>query len=308
MPAGEVDENAASPGDGASDEYARYFKSPLYEARNRFVANVSELSDLGILKLSLTHAADLVAVDMFGSGAIEAEVPGLSEDAALSRNDPVVLEALKPQRKMIQERLTESVVGGTLKTIRLERDVLTGAIDAESTVLDYDALVNWLEACGYKPGDWMDEYVYSELGVQEDLAHALFDIRNIRSQLHGPDADQLSAQKRLLADFAVEANADFAAKTAQELRGIIATYAAQVAYLQGELDARRSNVEAPTLRPKSRNTLYRLIAALAVAAGVNPKERGAASTIAALTERVGLAVGDDTVRKVLVDLPDSEVH
>jgi hypothetical protein len=287
-----------------ADAFLRYLKSPVHEARIRFVNDVTVLPELGVWKLSLPQAADLVAVDMFGSGEIEVEVPGRKDDEALSRDDPAVLAALAPQRKMLLERLMESVSNGSLKAEQMPRDLLTGAVDPENTFLDYDTLVEWLGGFGYEPGDWIAEYVDDELRVHEDLVNALFDIRNIRSQMSRSDADSLSARQEVLADIDFDAEPEYAEKTAKELREIVKGYVAEVVRLRKDLQTRSSAEGERALYPKGRNTLHRLIVALCVAAGVDPTERGAAATIEKLTQRVGLPVGDDTIRKVLADLPD----
>ncbi|MBK9312620.1 MAG: hypothetical protein IPN12_18275 [Rhodocyclaceae bacterium] len=54
-----------------------------------------------------------------------------------------------------------------------------------------------------------------------------------------------------------------------------------------------------------RNSLLTIIAALCEHSAINPQERGAASQIAKLTEEIGAAVSDDTVRRALVRIPDA---
>lgn len=84
--------------------------------------------------------------------------------------------------------------------------------------------------------------------------------------------------------------------TAAELRRLEALHkASQEKPLTAVLDE---------LTSKSRRTLHYLIAALCLEAKINPGERGAAATLAAVTQRAGLPVGDDTIRKVLAELPE----
>lgn len=54
-----------------------------------------------------------------------------------------------------------------------------------------------------------------------------------------------------------------------------------------------------------RNTLLTIIAALCDYSAIKPDDRGAASQIAKLTEEIGAAVSDDTVRRVLAKIPDA---
>jgi hypothetical protein len=280
-----------------------YLTSPAHKARTNFVVHISRLPDLGLWKLSLPEAADLIVVDMYGSGKIDKEIPG-REDEVLRRDDAVVLDALAAERKMILDRLIESVSDGSLKTAQTRRNILTGTVDPESTILDFDVLHEWLEGFGYNPGDWIDEYAHHEADILDDLAEALFDIRNIRSNPSGVVADKLAARHQVLSDVELDAIPEYAEKAAQKLREIAKGYAEEAAYLRRELEQRPARTEDSVLRTKGRNTLYRLVVALCVAARVNPTERGAAATIAKFTENVGLPVTDDTIRKILVQLPE----
>lgn len=54
-----------------------------------------------------------------------------------------------------------------------------------------------------------------------------------------------------------------------------------------------------------RNSLLTIIAALCNYSAIKPQERGAASQIAKLTEEIGAAVSDDTVRRTLAKIPDA---
>lgn len=71
-----------------------------------------------------------------------------------------------------------------------------------------------------------------------------------------------------------------------------------------EPTAAKPSSEEESISPKSRRTLLRLIAALCVEAKVDPANRGAAATVAAITHRAGVPVGDDTIKKVLDELPE----
>lgn len=54
-----------------------------------------------------------------------------------------------------------------------------------------------------------------------------------------------------------------------------------------------------------RNTLLTIIAALCDYSAIKYQERGAASQIANLTQEIGAAVTDDTIRKVLAKIPEA---
>ena len=60
-----------------------------------------------------------------------------------------------------------------------------------------------------------------------------------------------------------------------------------------------------TIAANERNSLLTIIAALCEYSAIKPQERGAASQIAKLTEEIGAAVSDDTVRRALARIPDA---
>jgi hypothetical protein len=284
--------------------FLRYLKSPAYEARNQFVTDVSGLPELGLWQLSLCQAADLIAADMWLAGDIKTEVAEAEPDT-IARDDPRLLEAIAAERGLLLVRLVESILRNSLEPSQIRRDLLTGEIDPESTYVEYGTLCDWMKEFEYEPGDWMSEYSDAEASVFNDLADALFDIRNLHVQIRSGDEIAIQARRRVLAFVGPDDDPVHAAATAQELREIIKGYSAEVAHLRREL-GNRPTASDGLLRPKSRNTLYRLIVALCAAARINPGERGAAIAIEALTQRAGLHVGDDTIRKILSELPERD--
>ena len=78
--------------------------------------------------------------------------------------------------------------------------------------------------------------------------------------------------------------------------------------LEEELRERRENHPEKTERPlstRSRRTLLTIIAALCNQAGINYKDRGAAKRISELTEEIGAAVSDETIRKIISEIDDA---
>lgn len=300
------EENSRPAPDVDTDRFLRYLKSPAYKARQEFIDSFSLLPDLGIGHLSLQKAADLLTVDLWGSGDLEANVPE-SDNEVASTNDPVLMKALEPQRELILARLVESVVRGTLKPSKSVRDVLTGEIDPNETYAEYESLVGWLEEFGYLPGDWMSEYIDNEGKVHSDVVEALADIRILHSKA-GSERERMLQSKRMQARLSLgpDGEPEYASMSMLELREVINGYAEEVAYLRHELGQRPAPGDDRPLQPKSRNTLYRLIAALCFAAKIDPSHRNAARTIEGFTQQAGLPVGDDTIRKILAELPEPE--
>ena len=289
-----------------TDRYIRYLNSPAYKARREFIDSVDLLPDFGIGHLSMRKAADLLAVDMWGSGELEAHVPETEGDEFVaSEDDPILLKALEPQRSMILSRLLESVARGTLKPSKSVRDLISGEIDPDETYVEYDSLIEWMEEFGHLPGDWLSGYISNEGDVHNDLVEALADIRILRSRA-GSENERTLKSKMLQARLSINSDGELedSTESVQELLEIIKGYAEEAAYLRHELSQRPTPRDDRPLQPKSRNTLYRLIAALCFAAKIDPAQRSAASTIEGFTQRVGLPVGDDTIRKILGNLPE----
>ena len=65
-----------------------------------------------------------------------------------------------------------------------------------------------------------------------------------------------------------------------------------------------NNVSKP-LNTTERNTLLTLIAALCKFDGVDPNARDATSQIVQMTEDLGAPISDDTIRKVLHQIPNA---
>lgn len=56
---------------------------------------------------------------------------------------------------------------------------------------------------------------------------------------------------------------------------------------------------------RQRRTLLTIIAALCQKAGIDPRSRGAAVSIASATAELGVPVSDDSIRPVLREIPDA---
>lgn len=284
------------------DAYANYINSAAYKAKAAFDELVMGIPEMGIMHLNLLQASDLVAADMWLSGETDIEGPDADD---IHRDDPVLMELLKVLRAQLAQQLAESVNNKSLKSSVIRRDLFTGEIDLEKTFIEYDQLYEWLTERSYHPGDWMDGYADDETNVYTSLIDELYVVR-ARYQSAGSDEHaMLQLQwRREASDIAVGIYPDAEQASLQTLREIVKGYSVEVARLNRELGNRVSGDDVRALTPKGRKTLHRLISALCVEAKVNPADRGAAATLAAITQRAGLPVGDDTIRKVLAELPE----
>lgn len=69
--------------------------------------------------------------------------------------------------------------------------------------------------------------------------------------------------------------------------------------------ARVKEANSTILNTRQRRTLLTVIAALCKKAGIDHASRGAAATIASLTDELGSPVSDDSIRDLLRDIPDA---
>lgn len=72
-----------------------------------------------------------------------------------------------------------------------------------------------------------------------------------------------------------------------------------------DADQKKSIPKDKPLSTVERNTLLKIIAALCDYSDIKHQERGAATQIARMTEEIGAAVTDDTIRKVLAKIPEA---
>ncbi|MES2682689.1 MAG: hypothetical protein V4650_04155 [Pseudomonadota bacterium] len=285
------------------DAYTNYIESPAYKAKAAFDALVTGIPDMGIMHLNLLQASDLVAADMWLSGETDIEGPDADD---IVRDDPALLALLKDLRAQLAAQLAESVNNKSLKSPVIRRDLFTGEIDLEKTFVEYDQLYEWLTERSYHPGDWMDGYAEEESNVYSSLIDELYVVRaRYAPDASGEHAALLAKWRWETSDIATGIYPDPEQASLQTLREIVKGYSVEVARLNRELGNRVSGDDVRALTPKGRKTLHRLITALCVEAKVNPADRGAAATLAAITQRAGLPVGDDTIRKVLAELPEA---
>ena len=74
---------------------------------------------------------------------------------------------------------------------------------------------------------------------------------------------------------------------------------------EGSRDAQVSDVVQKEINPKEKNTLLVLLAAMAKEANFDLDERGIAGAIQRLTEEFGTPITDDTIRKIIKEIPEA---
>lgn len=287
---------------GTKDYIFDYLNAPEYKARVEFEGVVSGVPDLGIMRLSLTKAGDLVAADMWLSGELKIEIPNAD---SIERNNPRLLKVLKEHRQRITGQLSESVESKALACSPLRRDLLTNRINPDVTFIEYDALYGWLTERDYSPGDWMHEYTEEEGKIYSQLIDELFTLRVMYSPAGSEEEANLRRRWRHEQnELVLEDDTDAQQASNRKLRELVQGFAIENARLNKALGEQTSGDDVRALTPKGRKTLYRLIAALCLVAKVTPSDREAVATLEAITRRAGVPVGDDTIRVVLSELPE----
>ena len=86
--------------------------------------------------------------------------------------------------------------------------------------------------------------------------------------------------------------------------GVIVVRTTMLREFEQAINDKPASTEKP-LTTTERNTLLTVIAALCDYSAIDPKARGAAQQIANLTQEIGAAITDDTIRNVLAKIPSA---
>ena len=232
---------------------------------------------------------------MWFEGRLSAEIPNADSYEA---GDPNLLAALAPHSKKLQARLVEAIEAGTLNTSLLRRG-WDETLDPNFTHVTHNDLVEWLKVRGYTVGAAFQEYAFDEAKIH---SHAVDEIKFLRAlKRSGLDVQDAAGQYR----------STLAGSEATELERMRA--ALRDAVLEKDrIKERLKNIESERIarvdRPlttRERRTLLTIIGALAREAEIDVRERGTAALICALTDAIGVPITDDTIRRILAEIPDA---
>lgn len=155
---------------------------------------------------------------------------------------------------------------------------------------------------GPRPGDHMVDWEDTEATISMLICDEVAFLRN--ACMSGNAELRLIEVQRSRAKYGM-------LNEAQELVEVQASLKAKIAEihrLEGQLALLRSGQPAKVDRPlhtRQRRTLLTIIAALCAHAGIDYKARGAAQRIRSAAELVGAPIDDDTIDKVLKEIPDA---
>lgn len=264
----------------------------LYQEHSYESRRLAELPDFGVGLITLKAAGELIACDLWVGGNLE--VPSL-EDFEGSYLDPAVMTAVQPQAAEFEEKLINAVEAGRLPVAHIRRD-LDERIIPEETLVVFQELDNWLLERSYESGEAFDAWIDREAEISNSLVDELIWLRSI-------SADRKHSGQYV---HSIKRHPDLGTAPSDE---VLAAYKAQTIE-NDRLRARLAQATKPTplekvASPRHRRTLLTIIAALAGESGIDITRRGAAQRIALLTEQIGTPIDDETIRKILSDVPDA---
>jgi len=255
---------------------------------------LAQLNNFGLGMLSIHGAAELIVCDMWAAGVIEVEALENFEGSFLA---PEIKAALHETISVFVTRLTNAVEMGRLRTERVARDFHENLILAE-TFVEIRALEEWLNERGYYSDEAFLEWRNDEAEINERIIDELIWLRSVKRNARGP-----------MLPIGLTGNHGLDDEPSQS--DLMAAYRSAVLENQ-HLRERLANAESRAMvkpeqsaSPRHRRTLLTLIGALCDAAGLDVGKRGVAQQIVKMTEQVGAPVDDETIRKVMADIPDA---
>jgi len=265
------------------------------QAHYRQHQSLIELDNFGVSMLSIKDAAELISCELWCSGEIEAEE--LDEDFDGDIFDPRVKTALAQVTELFIGRLSNAIEHNKLKACRIRRDFDETLIEDE-TFVRFEDLEEWLAERGFSFGDAFAEWIEREGEIASQLVDELLWMRSVQKRSVSPGLFVGLVGSQSLVDESnnVELLAAYKSATLENkhLRERLA---------QAELKQQYKE-DAPA-SPRSRQTLLVLIASVCLKAGIDIGRRGAAQRIMELTEEIGAPIDDETIRKILVDIPNA---
>lgn len=253
-----------------------------------------DLKDLGVRKLNIQEAAELVVCDMWNDGEIE--LIESDENIEGSASDPEIRAALSGKTSTFVTLLSNAIELGRLKPEKLTRD-FDERIVPELTFIDGSALSDWLLERGRDPGDVFWEWDETENKILQRVCEEIVRLRSgdttpFTSYLNGVRNQKLYAEK----------------SKDEQLTTALKSATLEISCLRARLSevelAQRLKIDEPA-PPRVRRTLLTLIAALCSDSKIDIETRGAAQRIKKMTEQIGAPVNDETIRKILMDIPDA---
>lgn len=261
-----------------------------------------DMPQLGIFSISLKEAADIVTLDMFYSGKID-DKKALSEISKIGQEDAipdgVVLGFLGKHASVICKLLKESVKNKEIPTIQIRRN-FNSVIDENNTYVNCDSLETWLLEHNYVAADYFFEFIENRKMI---LGHICAEIKFLQIAQSEGNYDLISAigsQDPNIDDGDVstfpELYNSWKFKTIENKH---------INDLIGQQEKLAPYDNDANLSKRPRRTMLTIIGALCNSQQIDFTARGAAQRIREATERLGCPVDDETIKKILNEIPDA---
>lgn len=260
----------------------------------RRAQTIAQLENFGLGMLNIQEAAELIACDMWAEDKIEVEALEEFSGHLLAQE---VKDALAEVISAFVTRITRAIDIGRLEPARVARDFDENLILTE-TFLEIRHLEEWLNERGHHIGEAFRDWSLDEGEIIDRIIDELIWLRSVTENTRG-------------SRFPINLKYSHRQIDESNQTDLIAAY--KSAALENQhLRERLANAESramvkpePPASAKHRRTLLTLIGALCEAADLDVKKRGVAQRLMEMTEQVGAPVDDETIRKILADIPEA---
>lgn len=277
-----------------------FYSSSLEMLSNGFPPEFFEGFDFGIWRLNLRVAAELAVVDIWISGGDDLGIEEIEESYDVTPHDNRLLAILAKPISLFEQRLMASVDAGHLKAERVGRD-FDEKLDPLRTFIRFQSLKGWLLERDYETGDIFDEYNLAEAEISAAIADEVLLLRSISKRGYG-EIHRIASQGQAALSGKIDET------DSESLLAALKSTIAENECLKKKLNdaslGKLSKVDKP-LPMRPRRTMLTIIAALCELARMASQERGTAQRIHKATEELGAPVDDETIRKILKEIPDA---
>jgi len=267
---------------------------------------IVDAPELGFFQLTVKDAAVLIVIDMWSVGEISAEVPKSDSYDLENQN---LRQALSKHFSDIEERLTASIDAGSLKATKITRN-LNEELETEKTLISQDELRKWAVEHGLQSGGSFDSFLDEENNIKDAVIDEIYTIRvmsrrNELSNKSVPEINKGISEAKLNPDSAQNYELCVAVKKLNTENAELFTENLRFKQIVREKREKHPKKTERPLSTRARRTLLTIIAALCNEAKIEYQDRGAAQRISELTEKIGAAVTDDTIRKIISEIDDA---
>ena len=265
---------------------------------SQFGFGVAALPEFGIGYFRLDEAAELISVDMWFSGEIDAP---MDHAEGLDSSDPRLLAALAETTARFTKRLCDAINSGKLVAKVAKRD-FDECIIPSITYVEKGNLYAWLDERNYETGEIFEKWEAVQAEMTKALLMDAVTLRFVATE--GIDAlRRVNHLQDLIRDPEAADEGDSAMLLAAYKAALMENARLKVRLALAE-SMQPQTVDKP-LHIRARRTLLTIIGALCRKVNIDPAARGSAQRIRELTEDFGFPVDDGTIAPFLAAIPDA---